>query len=554
MTDSCEVLVVGAGPTGLTLANELARRGVQVRVIDQATHHTTETRALGVQARTLESLDRMGVADAAIERALPITRFNVFSERHRIAHFDLGRLETPFPFLLMFPQNEIEALLERHLAGLGVRVGRGTRLLAVAERDDGVAATLRDPDGRRVEVLSRWLVACDGAHSPIREQLGLRFVGDALEESFAVADLRVEWPLPYDELFAFLDRGNFTTFFPMRGGLHRVAVAYTGRQAPTGDVTLAEVQGAVDACGPPGVRIVELKEAGRFRINQRAVDHQSRGRVFLAGDAAHVNSLVGAQGMNIGMQDSFNLGWKLALVSAGLAPDELLATYAVEREPAVRRTVRGTRRFTRMTLLRNPVSALARRRLAPLLLERPKVRATIETALAQLDISYAAGDRRPAADGPPAPVAGDRAPDVVLREPGRDAAGHLLRVLRGDQFSLLVFPAAAAPLPHDLVRPLLAAHPGQVRAWYVAADADGNGGGGGAEGRAAESTLRDPGGQVRRRYGVGREGMVLVRPDGYVAARAESLADAAVAGYLDRWLGGAGAATSAGVRGGSRPG
>jgi 2-polyprenyl-6-methoxyphenol hydroxylase-like FAD-dependent oxidoreductase len=523
--DSCDVLVAGAGPAGLTLANELARRHVRTRLVDPATHHTEETRALGVQARTVELLDRMGLADQAVAQGLQVTRFNVFSERQLIAHFDLGHLETPFPYTLMLPQNQMEELLENHLCQLGGTVERGTELVDFLQQDDGVEVHLRDREGRSLEVFARWLVGCDGAHSRIRNELGVQFVGDALEESFAVADVRVDWRLPYDELFAFLDRGNFTTFFPMRGGLHRLAIAYTGRETPAGDVTLSEVQRAVAECGPPGVRVLEMREGGRFRINQRAVERQSKGRVFLAGDAAHVNSVVGAQGMNIGMQDAFNLGWKLALVASGRAADEILTTYSAERQPAVRRTVSGTRRFTQMTLLHDPFSVFARRHLAPLALARRPARERIEAALSQLDISYAGSDHRRSR-----PAAGDRAPDVALPSGRDDGAGHLVRQLRADEYSLLVFAGRAAGPPTDVARRILASYPGLVRVHYVLPD------GLDLVPGAGETVVRDQGGQIGRRFGVEGEGAVLIRPDGYLAARSDSAEQSEVTAYLRHWL------------------
>ena len=192
--------------------------------------------------------------------------------------------------------------------------------------------------------------------------------------------MRIDWRLPYDELFAFLNRCNFIAYFPMVGGWHRVAIAYNTRRAPEGGVTLAEVQDAIDTCGPTDARAVAIGDRSRFVIHQRTVRKQAVGRVFLAGDAAHVHSVVGAQGLNIGVQDSFNLAWKLAAVIAGRAEPEMLETYAAERLPAARRIVTGTRRAGRMTLLRRPPAVLARRHIAPLVLSRRRVRNTIQRA------------------------------------------------------------------------------------------------------------------------------------------------------------------------------
>jgi 2-polyprenyl-6-methoxyphenol hydroxylase-like FAD-dependent oxidoreductase len=482
-----------------------------------------------VQARTLELLDRLGVAQNAFERALPVTKFNVFSERKQIACFDFSHLDSPFPYTLMLPQNETEEILEKRLGELGGHVDRGVDLVGFNDRGDGVEATLRNAKGETELVTARWLVGCDGAHSAVRAQLGVQFLGNALEESFAVADLRVDWTLPYDELFAFLSRGNFTTFFPMRGGLHRVAIAYTGREAPTGDVTSEELQGAIDRCGPPGVRVTEIKASGRFRINQRAVDHQSKGRVFLAGDAAHVNSLVGAQGMNIGMQDAFNLGWKLALVASGRARESLLGTYSLEREGAVRRTVQGTARFTRLTLLHNPIAVLAREQIAPLILNRPKVRTTIEEALSQVDITYR--QQNTASKKAGGLVAGDRAPDVSLRDPRTEKTTRLFELMGRDEYSLLLLgsPSGGARLGAE-IRQVTRDFAGLVHE-YVVLLVDTA-----LDGEVPMRILCEAEGELRRKYGVRDEAMLLVRPDGYIGMRCERWDPGRLRAYLLDWL------------------
>ena len=275
MTSRAEVLIVGAGPTGLTAAAELGRRDVAVRIVDRAPQPSCETKALGIQARTLELLDRLGVAEQAISRGLPVRRFNIFSERHRIASFDLGALPTLYPYILMLPQNQTEAVLAERLTELGTTVERGVELTDFHQQQDQVRAVLHRSDGTVEEVEANYLIGCDGPGSTVRERLGARFEGNVLEERFAVADLRVDWNLPYDELFAFLHTGDFITFFPMRGGLHRVAIAYPKRETPTGEVTLEEVQDAVNKCGPRAARITEIKASGRFRISQRAVDRNT---------------------------------------------------------------------------------------------------------------------------------------------------------------------------------------------------------------------------------------------------------------------------------------
>ncbi|GAB3243189.1 FAD-dependent monooxygenase [Mycolicibacterium hippocampi] len=468
---TADVLIAGAGPSGLTAAIELARRGVAVRIVDAASGPNTETRALGMQARTLELYQHAGLVERLLERGLRARIFNVFSENRQILRADFAGLDSPYPFLLMIPQNHTQNVLADHLAALGVAVERNVELTGLHQDPSGVAARLRHADGSVEEVTATWLVGADGAHSTVRHELGVGFVGSAFEENFAVADLRMDWVLPHDQFFAYLNRGRFVAYFPMLHGWHRIAVAQPADAVPDGDVTRDELQEAVDVCAPSGATIAEIRQAGRFRINQRRAQTHSKGRVFLVGDAAHIHSVVGAQGMNTGIADAMNLGWKLAAVAQGTAPPELLATYATERAPVAARLVEGTRRVTRMTLLRNPVSTAFRRRVAPLVLARPHVQQTLTRAISQIDVSY--HDHSGA--GPRGRVAvGDRAPALFEFDPTR----HTL--------------AWFGPEPPDTDR----ATEGfvDVVGTVVVADT-----------------------AVWRRYGLPDGGLALIRPDGYLA-------------------------------------
>ncbi|OBB77080.1 FAD-dependent monooxygenase [Mycobacterium sp. 852014-52144_SCH5372336] len=476
-----DVLIVGAGPTGLTMANELVRRGIRARIIDAAAGPNTETRALGVQARSLELFDRQGIIEQLLARGLKARVFNVFSENRQILRADFAGLASPYPFLLMIPQNEVQEVLTANLAALGTHVEHQVEMVALTQHADHVSVEARRPDGSSETVRASWIVGADGAHSSVRRQLGLRFLGSSFEENFAVADLRMDWDLPGDEFFAFLNRGRFVAYFPMLHGWHRIAVAQYEEPAPTGDVTQVELQRAVDVCAPPGAKIAEVRQAGRFRINQRRVESHSAGRAFLIGDAAHIHSVVGAQGMNTGIQDAFNLGWKLAAVVRGEADRALLDTYAAERAPVARRLVKGTRRITRMTLLRNPVSTKMRRTIAPHILARRPVQRTLLRAISQIDVSYHDGS----GSAPPDRTdVGDRAPDVVFTAPDGSAT-RLFDLLDNERHTLLLLGGAAPPAALDA----------QVSVVQVA----------------------DP--AVADAYGLADGGSVLIRPDGYIAYR-----------------------------------
>lgn len=482
MSDA-DVLVVGAGPTGLTMAVELARRGVAVRIIDRSATVNTETRALGVQARSLELFARSGVADEMLRRGLRAERFNVFSEGRQIVRADFSGLPTAYPFLLMLAQPEVEGVLGEELSRYGVEVEREITLTDLNQDASGVRVTLEGQDGRTEVSEHAWVVGADGAHSAVRKLLDVGFVGAAFDENFAVADLRMDWDRPPTEFFAFLDSGRFAAFFPMVGGWHRVALAQPSSEPHRSarEIVRDDLQAAIDRTVPDSPQIGELRQAGRFRINQRRAEAHRVGRVFLAGDAAHIHSVVGAQGMNTGIQDAFNLGWKLASVIQRRVDVELLDSYQAERARVAARLVRGTRRFTRMTLIRNPIATAARRAIAPRVLARAHTQSLLTRAISQIDVSY--HNRRGASPARRALV-GDRAPDLQLA-PG---APRVHDLLSSTGFTGLNFGADETMLSEA-----------------VAAD--------------VELVTVPPGEQVRAAYGVDEGGLVLVRPDGYIAAR-----------------------------------
>lgn len=493
-----KVLVVGAGPTGLTMALELARRGVEVRVIDRAPQPNVETRALGVQARTLELFERTGIARDLLTQGLKAKRFNVFSEGRQILTANFEHLPTAYPFLLMVPQNEVEGILTRHLAEYGVMVERERTLTDLTARPQKCIVKIEDSAGQVETGEYEWVIGADGAHSSVRKLLEIGFVGAAFDEAFAVADLRIDWERPADEFFAFLERGRFAAFFPMPGGWHRVAIAQppwlqSGRSQS--ELRVDELQAAIDATVPGGPEIVEVRQAGRFRINQRRAAAHRINRVFLAGDAAHIHSVIGAQGMNTGIQDAFNLGWKLAEVIQGRADPELLDSYEAERSPVAARLVKATRRVTRLTLIGHPLGTAARRNIAPRFLGLSSTQRRLTRAISQLDLSYHDDS---ATSGSDQVRVGDRAPNASISTDGNEAMLH--DQLHPTRFTLIAFGMERLPTNKAASENALASLIDEMPA-------------GSAVARIPSET------EAGRTYGIDGPTFVLVRPDGYVAAR-----------------------------------
>jgi 2-polyprenyl-6-methoxyphenol hydroxylase-like FAD-dependent oxidoreductase len=530
-----DVLVVGAGPTGLTLAAQLRRFGAGVRIVDRQLDRVHESRALAVQPRTLEVLRGLGIAQTLVERGNAGSQLQLHAGGRIVAVrlFDVGLEDTAFPFLLFVSQAETEAVLNEYLAERGVSVERGVELVEFEARDEGVPCTLRHGDGRTERLHARYLVGCDGAHSSVRHGAGIPFEGAAYPQTFVLGDLEVDGDLERGVGHAFLGAGGMLFFLPLaRPATWRML----GMRPLNGEdeqeraePTLAALQAIADAFTGGSLRLRDPVWLTYFRLHHRHAARYRAGRVFLAGDAAHVHSPAGAQGMNTGIQDAWNLGWKLALVAKGIADEALLDTYETERRPIGSFVLRFTDRAARIATSESRILRLLRTellpRLAPLVLRSSTGRAYGFRALAQLRIHYRTS---PAVqEGEPAqkrgPKAGDRLPDA--------------RIVRDGQASWLQ-DAVAAPRFHLLLC-------GPVDDWgaeHLAALGERYGGVVAVHllaREAAPGVIYDRDGQAFARLGVDHAAQYLVRPDGHIGYRGGGTALTGVDRYLTRWLPGA---------------
>jgi 2-polyprenyl-6-methoxyphenol hydroxylase-like FAD-dependent oxidoreductase len=385
-----EVLIVGAGPVGLTMAAALTHHGLQCRLIDKAAAPSDKSKALVVWCRTLELLDGLALAEAFVRTGHKLNGGSMYADGKQVVHLALASDESPYGFPLMIPQNETERLLTEHLARQGVTVERQVELVTFGEQQGAVACTLRHAGGREESALVPWLVGCDGAHSAVRHTLGLEFTGKAEPNDWMLADLHIAGPLATDEVSIFWREQGVLAFFPITRDRFRViADAGAAGAAPRSDPTLAEVQAQVDARGPGGLTLSDPVWLANFRINERKVADYRKGRVMLAGDAAHIHSPAGGQGMNTGMQDAFNLAWKLALVQKGQGRAEpLLQSYSVERSAVGDQVLRNAERFTTLATLRSPVTRWLRNHLAPILGSFQFVQDKVRDDWFELSINY----------------------------------------------------------------------------------------------------------------------------------------------------------------------
>jgi 2-polyprenyl-6-methoxyphenol hydroxylase-like FAD-dependent oxidoreductase len=409
-----DVLVVGAGPTGLMLAGWLAREGVRALVVDTKTGPVKETRAIGVQARTMEVYDQLGLGQRALAEGVPALAVNVIVSGKSVARAvfnDMGKGISPHPYMFILTQDRNEALLLDHLKAHGGDVRWQTELTALEQSDAGVSATLRLPDGTTETVQARYVCGCDGAASVTRHAVGIGFPGGTYDHLFYVADVVLKGAVRPGELNLCLQEHGFAAFFPLPGTDHFRIVGLVPDEDGHHDKPNFElIRPALEANFK--VEISATNWFSTYRVHHRVAETFQRGRVFLLGDAAHVHSPVGGQGMNTGLMDAANLAWKLARVLRGEAEPKLLESYGAERIPFAKSLVNTTDRVFSLVINASRLGRLARTFLAPrffpLMASTPVLRRLAFGVISQIRVNYhngplsrgeaggvAAGDRLP---------------------------------------------------------------------------------------------------------------------------------------------------------------
>jgi len=510
-----DVLIVGAGPTGLMLANQLARRGVRPVIIDRHSGPAQQSRAMAVQARTLEIYSKMGIADNALRLGARGTAANMWAQgKHtaRIPIGDIGKHMSPFPFVLMLGQDDNERIMGARLREFGLDVQWNTELVALEQHPDHVDATLKQPDGTTRRIRAAWIAGCDGSRSAVREISKITFPGAPYEHVFFVADTVATDSMKQGELNVYLWKDGFHLFFPMRGkdGWRVIGILprhLRNRDDLTFDELVPEIQREAGA----NLAFTGCNWFSTYRIHHRAAERFRDRRCFILGDAAHVHSPMGAQGMNTGLQDAYNLAWKLALVVKGRADAVLLDTYEQERIPVAQRLLRTTDRAFQLVVTDNWLASLLRTkviaRVAARAMKVQRVRNVAFRTISQIGIRYRKSPLSQVLAGLPegAPQAGDRYPWMQLRFATGGPVEDLYQKLDDTRFNLLVIgqPAPSAE----------ALGPGELLSVHTPADDPAN---------VAELA----------RVGISGPAFYLLRPDGHVGLAGTRLETGAVRRYL----------------------
>src|SRR5882724_5715805 len=494
-----DVLIVGAGPTGLVLALWLTRLGVRVRIIDKTTEPGTTSRALAVQARTLELYRQIGLADAVIKGGRRIAAVNLWVAGKQAAHAVFGNMGaglSPFPYALIYPQDEHERLLIERLAEDGVKVERSTELLGFEDVTTRVLARLRRPGGVVETCTAAFIAGCDGAHSAVREALGIGFPGGTYAHLFYVADVESSGAAMNGEVHVGLDTTDFLAVFPLKGEGHARLIGTVQEDAMHQQDNLSWTDVSQRVIEWMHIDVARVNWFSTYRVHHRVADHFRKGRVFLLGDAAHIHSPVGGQGMNTGIGDAVNLAWKLAAVLGERAAASLLDSYEPERIAFARRLVASTDRAFTIATSRGP---LARRirvslvpRVVPILASFRAVRRLMFRTISQIQVNYRGG---PLSVGRAGRVhAGDRLPWVEAVDNFAPLASLDWQVhVYGEPTPEIAATCQARGLALD------------VFAWQTDMD----------------------------RTGLVRNGVYLVRPDGYVALADPDARTVTLETYLD---------------------
>ena len=463
-----DVLIVGAGPVGLFLANECARRGLRWRIVETRPGQSIHSKALAIFPRTLEIFDMAGIAAPFLEAANRVTAVSVSVRDRRLAHMRFEPEETPYPFVAMVPQDVTEKLLVSELRRKGGGVAYETTFVSAAPSGGAVTAIL-EHGGQRTAVSAAFLVGCDGAHSAVRHGLAIPFEGAAYEDTFLLADVETNEALPADELQLCPSEQGPAAIFPMSAVRRRIVATV---ERPEGDVPSLElVRRILAERAPRELEAKALHWSSYFRIHHRHVAHLRVGRTFLAGDAAHIHSPFGGQGMNTGLHDVWNLVWKLDLVLHGRGNERLLDSYETERLPVIRSVIAMTDAMTRVLGTPNRLAQALRDAVIPMVSRLAPFQHAFVRRLSELGVAY---PESPIVEGP-----GKRYLDEAMRG-GRGV---------GSRFLLLL-------------------HEGAGSAEWAAAD---------RLGRSRPDVL-----ECRR---TARPGVALVRPDGYLAYSASRLGD-----------------------------
>jgi 2-polyprenyl-6-methoxyphenol hydroxylase-like FAD-dependent oxidoreductase len=516
------VLIAGAGPTGMMAAIELSRFNIPVRLIEKKTEPETSSRAIGVQARTLELLEQRGLGSSLVKLGNHGLAFSLYGDGKRIWRLDFERISSKYNYLLFVSQAETENVLREALDKAGVTIERNLTFLALGQtdRDTTLTAVLQHTDGSLEQFECSYLIDAEGAHSIARGTVGLHFEGKSHVEAYALGDLHIDGDLVETDFHIFSSEHGFMSMFPMGGRRFRVMADNPISQQSKGTApSLEELQQIYDQRSHIPAKFRDMSWSSWFRINSRMVNGLQVGKVFLGGDTAHIHSPAGAQGMNTGMQDMINLCWKLALVMKGRAKPELLETYSKERIPVIQNVLKKTEATNDAIASQNRLFRSLFNHIAPWLVGMENVQYNAGEHMSQLALNYRESPLSVSVGHSGELRAGDRLPDLpvtLLHSEGssdtQPRPATIFSLLNPSFFTLLYCNIPDPAKTHLEVQSAIGPWSYLMRGVLV-------------------TTIPE-----QQKYLGDSPSIVLVRPDGYVAFTGSDTSGAKLAEYCDTWL------------------
>jgi len=507
------------------MACELARYGVPFRLVEQRPGPSTTSKALAVFPRTLETFEIMGMISSVLEKGHRLDGLSLSNGETSLGELTFAELPSRYRCVISLPQSDTEGLLIEHLTRLGGKVEWSTTLMGLSQDGDRVRATLRGPSGAEESTEVPWLIGCDGAHSAVRHALDLKFAGEQYDQSFLLADVKLDPPIEENRAHAFLSEEGLFAFFPFGDGRFRIVAQVELPPKEAGDLPppdLSEITQLVRQRSPVTSEISDVTWSSRFRISARKIAQFRHGHVFLCGDAAHIHSPAGGQGMNTGIQDAFNLAWKLAYFTKGLSRDRLLDTYHDEREPVAQGVLHLTDRLTHFATTHSTVLQQVRNFILPVVVGIGAVRHRMVERLAELTIAYPQSSMVTGRYGHF--HGGDRMPDVEFAATDGSPL-RLYEILAAERRPLLLVNEGASPVPTLRTWNLPDHFAKLVVVRLVATEAGASG---------ALSMLLDAKREFHDAVGTEKAGLILIRPDGYVGLACGDLDFRKLEVYLER--------------------
>jgi len=529
MSGYLPVLIVGAGPTGLMMACELARQGVSFRIIDKNPEQTLSSNATWIQTCTIEIFDHIGIVDRFLKIGHPCDGIHLYIDGKSLVTIPLNNIDSIYPFVLMLAQSETERLLIDRLEEFNKRIERSLELIDVKQDNNAVIATIKHADGNTEIITSDWLIACDGANSTVREKCHIFFPGENLTEQFIVADAKIDSYMANNEIHVFFDHGAIFAASPLGPNNYRIT-ANLHLDYPRKIFTEREVIEMAQERAYGAYYVNKASWISSFWIHSKLVKHMRHDSIFLAGDAAHIHSPAGGQGMNTGLQDTYNLAWKLALVIKGKAKPALLNSYQLERYPVVNNIVDQTERLTKMALFDKAFLSKLRKFSSKFLHNEAVLSKKIGTQITQLDIRY---KESPAisydeSTSAKSPRQGEHAPDVII-----DSSKRLYDYLRNMLHNILLFtgPGPSAKKNEldklkQLQKLLNQIYSQQIKIYIITNE----------ELKDMDNVILDVNNSIHDRYNIKHPSIYIIRPDGYIAYYSKNFNHTLIEDFLKRYL------------------